>query len=109
MTHPLVGDGFCNNETNNFNCNYDGGDCCGSCINTDYCTVCQCLSGNNGFGVVNPLIGDGFCNDETNTEACMFDGGDCCGYDYTYYGYEYDDYYIDPNLSQCTECACYGA
>ena len=51
----------------------------------------------------------------------MFDGGDCCGYDVTYeyygydyyygYGYDYDnaDYYSYPDLSQCTECACYGA
>ena len=25
----LVGNGFCNDETNNADCNYDGGDCCG--------------------------------------------------------------------------------
>ena len=107
--HPLVGNGFCNDDTNVFECDYDGGDCCGSCINTDYCTDCQCRSGANGFGLANALIGDGLCNDETNTEICMFDGGNCCGYDYTYYGDDYDgDIYIDPNLSQCTECACYG-
>ena len=25
----LVGNGFCNDETNNADCNYDGGECCG--------------------------------------------------------------------------------
>ena len=24
-------------------CNYDGGDCCGDNINSDYCTECLCL------------------------------------------------------------------
>ena len=107
--HPLAGNGLCNDDTNIVECSYDGGDCCGSCVNTDYCTECQCLSGSNGFGIANALTGNGFCNDETNNEACMFDGGDCCGYDYTYEydGYDYD-YYSYPDLSQCTECACYG-
>ena len=36
--HPLVGDGFCNEETNNEICNFDGGDCCGDCVNKDHCT-----------------------------------------------------------------------
>ena len=36
--HPLVGDGFCNEETNNAICNFDGGDCCGVCVNTDHCS-----------------------------------------------------------------------
>ena len=111
--HPLAGNGLCNDDTNIVECGYDGGDCCGSCVNTDYCTQCQCLSGANGFGITNALTGDGFCNDETNTAACMFDGGDCCGYDWTY-AYEYDgydyeyDYYSYPDISQCTECVCYG-
>ena len=32
------------------NCSYDGGDCCGSVVNTYYCTDCQCCdaSGCNG-------------------------------------------------------------
>ena len=28
---------------NNLDCTYDGGDCCGSNVNTQYCTVCLCL------------------------------------------------------------------
>ena len=34
-------------------CNYDGGDCCGSNINTQYCVECQCQNGNG--TTVNPL------------------------------------------------------
>ena len=37
------GDGFCNDESNNANCQYDGGDCCGSDVDTSLCTQCQCL------------------------------------------------------------------
>ena len=49
--HPKVGDGFCNDETNNLECNYDGGDCCGSCVNTEYCAECTCLAGDSGNGI----------------------------------------------------------
>jgi hypothetical protein len=49
----MVGDGVCNDESNNPECSYDGGDCCS-----------------------NP---DGYCDDVKNNEACFFDGGDCCG------------------------------
>ena len=39
-----MGDGYCNDESNTFECNYDGGDCCGPCINTNLCTECLCFS-----------------------------------------------------------------
>ena len=35
---------------NYLDCSYDGGDCCGSNINTDLCTVCQCLQEGGGSG-----------------------------------------------------------
>ena len=38
----LVGNGICNDETNNVECYFDGGDCCGACINTEYCSQCIC-------------------------------------------------------------------
>ena len=31
-----VGDGVCNDETNNAECNYDGGDCCGPAVSCKY-------------------------------------------------------------------------
>ena len=40
----LVGNGLCSDETNNADCNYDGGDCCGACANTDHCSNCVCYA-----------------------------------------------------------------
>ena len=37
-----IGDGFCDDETNNEECEWDGGDCCGNDTKTDYCTNCKC-------------------------------------------------------------------
>ena len=36
-------DGYCDDVNNNEACLFDGGDCCGSNVNTDWCTECQCL------------------------------------------------------------------
>ena len=41
----MIEDGFCNDETNNADCNYDGGDCCGTCTSMSQCTECACLGG----------------------------------------------------------------
>ena len=75
FTPSMIGDGFCNDETNNEICNYDGGDCCGSCVLKNQCTQCACLGGAN---ATNVLIGNEVCNDETNIVDCYYDGGDCC-------------------------------
>ena len=85
----LIGDGICNDETNNDGCSYDGGDCCGSCVVTDHCSQCECIFGAN---VTNVLIANGFCNDETNTADCNYDGGDCC---------------VNINTDDCSNCTCY--
>ena len=74
----LIGNGYCNDETNVPECNFDGGDCCGLCINVDYCTNCTCLGNMTVSGVYNPLVGNSYCDDETNVLECNFDGGDCC-------------------------------
>jgi hypothetical protein len=37
-----IGDTFCDDATNNLDCSFDGGDCCGHGIDTAYCTLCQC-------------------------------------------------------------------
>ena len=41
----LVGNMFCNDEANIADCNYDGGDCCGTCTLRSRCMECACLSG----------------------------------------------------------------
>ena len=40
----MIGNGHCNDETNNPACNYDGGDCCLSIANTDHCSECECAT-----------------------------------------------------------------
>ena len=37
-----IGDGFCDDVNNNAMCTWDGGDCCGSEANLNYCTSCTC-------------------------------------------------------------------
>ena len=88
----IVRDGFCNDETNNPGCNYDGGDCCGSCVVTEQCLECQCLGGVDGVELSSPSIGDGYCQDGNNNGACNYDGGDCCG--------------SCVNTDHCAECTC---
>ena len=86
-----AGDGYCNDETNNEYCNYDGGDCCGSCVNKQYCSQCACLGGDTDSDVTNPLVGDGYCQDETNNADCGYDGGDCC---------------LNVDTEHCSQCSC---
>ena len=94
VPHPMVGDSICNDEANHLECNYDAGDCCGSCIVKQYCSDCQCLGEDHrGNSFSSPSIGDGFCHDDNNKAECNFDGGDCCG--------------SCVNTEHCIECACY--
>ena len=69
------GDTYCDDENNNEACFFDGGDCCGSNVNTQYCTLCQCLEGGSNC---NGNAGNGYCDDINNNLACNSDGGDCC-------------------------------
>ena len=73
-----IGDGYCDDETNIGACCYDGGDCCRSCVSTEYCSNCDCLGGLTNVNMTNPLVGNGYCNEGTNTIHCNYDGGDCC-------------------------------
>ena len=38
----FIGDGSCDDEANNADCNYDGGDCCLECMDTSLCSECLC-------------------------------------------------------------------
>ena len=88
----LIGDGYCNDETNNLHCNFDGGDCCYSCVSTLFCLDCECLTGDDGENDNTVLSGDGYCHDDLNTLICIYDGGDCCG--------------SCINTDFCTNCTC---
>ena len=74
----LVGNGFCNDETNNDNCNYDGGDCCVLNANKNSCSDCGCHLLETCAAGYHPLVGNGFCDGDTNIAECDYDGGDCC-------------------------------
>jgi len=37
-----VNDNYCDDGNNNAGCEYDGGDCCGDNVNTQYCSKCEC-------------------------------------------------------------------
>ena len=89
----LIGDGFCQDYNNNRHCSFDGGDCCGPCVNREFCTECKCKTGDTNK-ITNARVGNGFCNDETNIDVCNFDGGDCCG--------------TCVNSKYCSECECFG-
>ena len=79
VKYVMVGNGYCNDETNNADCNYDDGDCCKLNVKTDHCTECTCYHQESCAAGVNHLVGNGYCNDETNNADCNYDGGDCCG------------------------------
>ena len=40
------GDYYCDDENNNCGCEWDGGDCCGTNVNMNYCSACECLDPN---------------------------------------------------------------
>ena len=98
-----AGDNSCDDINNNEECNWDGGDCCGFNVNTNYCNYCECLDPS--FNDLLPITiipyigclfpswaGDNYCDDENNYEGCDFDGGDCCG--------------DNVNTSYCYDCEC---
>ena len=67
-----IGDGFCDDATNNLDCDYDGGDCCLNPLNTVYCEICQCINGET--------ICQGHGYSQTQCEAiscCHFWNGTC--------------------------------
>ena len=75
----LVGNGHCNDETNIADCIYDGGDCCSSDVNREYCYECNCHHEENCALGIHHQVADGLCHDQTNNALCNYDGGDCCG------------------------------
>ena len=102
ITNARVGNGFCNDDTNIDRCNFDDGDCCGTCVNSKYCSECECIGENS--GITNAFLDNDICEDELNHGDCMFDGLDCCGFD----GYD-ENFDIAPgDTGLCTECLCKG-
>ena len=90
-----IGDGYCDDENNIIECNFDGGDCCTDTEHT-HCTECLCKTNGDEEDTskicdMHDWIGDGFCDDENNVPECDYDGGDCC---------------VDTDKDYCTICEC---
>merc|ERR1712037_904828 len=88
------GDKHCDDANNICGCDWDGGDCCGSKNNYNFCDKkkgCKCLDcefKHQGDKCTNKIKGkcgnakwkgDKNCDDENNNAGCAWDGGDCCG------------------------------
>ena len=100
-----VDDNYCDDGNNNEECEWDGGDCCGYDVNTQFCNYCECLDPDFDGPIMTTTTikptgcsnyyywaGDGYCDDITNDEECEWDGGDCCG--------------ENVNTDYCIECEC---
>ena len=69
-----IGDGDCDDETNNAGCGFDGGDCCGPDVKTTYCSECECL----GENITSKATAGPFC-------SCSLEGAlDCKLYMYLF-------------------------
>jgi len=98
-----IGDNFCDDQNNNPECDFDGGDCCQEEPADDwanYCQECECFDMPE--TTESPMddcfaphwVGDTICDDGNNTPECGFDGGDCCDNE----NEGWDNY--------CQECEC---
>merc|ERR1711879_527103 len=71
------GDNYCDDENNNAGCEWDGGDCCGDDVKTQYCSACECLDP---------------AKQCTGTCGTLHWKGDCCG--------------SNVNTQYCSVCEC---
>lgn len=90
-TVSWIGDGICQEELDNLQCNFDGGDCRAMNATRHLSKYPDCK-----YGAYMSIsaIGDGYCDDIFNSPACGFDEGDCCLQSQ------------ELSLEFCTTCAC---
>ena len=63
------GDNYCDDENNNEECGWDGGDCCGDNVNTQYCSACECLDGGDVTTTETPTTTEP-CEDDKPSSWC---------------------------------------
>ncbi len=77
-----INDGYCDNEANSQQCNYDGGDCCLQPSKCFSCGANECNCHETGLNQCGCLdfseANDGYCDGYNNYAECDYDGGDCC-------------------------------
>ena len=81
----LANDGYCDDEANIEECNYDFGDCCDYENDFSACQDCICITTNSNaipncssIGIYGATKGDGICDLIYNNVDYFFDYGDCC-------------------------------
>ena len=114
-----LNDGYCDEECNTPDFNYDGGDCCLDIVNNAKCIDCYCykdcsvhplkFNDDEDFQIESECyepkdldpedcmvlwLGDGLCDDGCNNHLFDFDHQDCCLEDVA-------------DISYCNECICY--
>ncbi len=64
VSKRFLGDDICDDDTNTYECSYDGGDCCDPKSIFDHCSQCLCKSGQEKVkGTINATTqGHGFTN-----------------------------------------------
>jgi len=81
-------DTYCDDDNNNEECGWDGGDCCGDDIKTDYCNDCDCLDPNAPEECKNILKNKEcakkaknkkFCTKNYGKKNCALTCKECCG------------------------------
>ena len=85
-SYPVFkGNGKCDDDNNNVECQWDGGDCCGCFVQKGFCTECQCkdqamlaMQDSPDWCCVQSKLNDGICHPENNIEGCFYDSLDCC-------------------------------
>ena len=90
-----IGDGICDDFINTAECGYDGGDCCGDEVDTDFCNACICHTTN--ITTVSPtdLTTAEPINSTTvgPTDPTTADPAKSCDEDFVYYfSYDGNDY-----------------
>ena len=50
-----IGDGFCDDHLNNFQCGFDGDDCCLTDAQQDFCQICACI-GKEGIQIYTTIL-----------------------------------------------------
>ena len=113
-----LNDGYCDEECNHPDFDYDGGDCCLDIVNNAKCIDCYCyedcsihqLRFIDGIDLQSEVdcyehsdhdwnscpyswLNDGVCNDECNHDLFDYDLNDCC--------------LKDSNYMYCEDCICY--
>ena len=73
--------GKCDDSNNLFECDWDGGDCCGCFVEEGICDACDCKDPDHSdinYCCKMDVMVNGICDTINNYALCRYDGLDCC-------------------------------